>query len=179
LGTGLYARALLVALGAVLLTACTAERQTARHASLFWQTLQDTVGLVRGAELGEPIKAARIREEAEAQHADSLGLSYRYTLQEQLSLNVDYWKAGQDTGRIAAIVINLHLGSERKARDLLQAFRSYYTRKLGQTPRGTFGQYVWRLEQRNRYVELKFENFKKDLTLNFSYLEQSYEDLYP
>ena len=129
----------------------------------------DSLEGVRGVELGQKITAILTQEKLlTVVHHDSMGLVLGW-LDKKAEVRIEYY-VDSSKKRIGSIVVNIFTKNEKTAPKMYDAFVEYINLKFKHLPNGEYGRYAWNLENINRHLELKLHNFKKDITLNYTYL---------
>jgi|SRR5690606_13676431 len=154
---------LIFASSLILLSACGSKtlvnQPKSADLSIFEHALKDTLGLIRGADLGEEYEVVEQLEYDSALVVKSkFNLVYDYNLGEDNSINVKYIFAGTS---VRLIELNLLLTSEIMADSVATDFINYYSKRFG-TPAQQMGVYVWKTEtmlpNSDAYIELKDES---------------------
>lgn len=153
---------LILASSIILLSSCGSKAPITPPKSadltIFEHALKDSLGLIRGADLGEEYDVVEQLEYDSALVVKSkFNLVYDYNLGDDNSINVKYIFAGT---AVRLIEMNLLLGSEIMADSVATDFINYYSKRFGQ-PAQQMGVYVWKAEtmlpNSDAYIELKDE----------------------
>lgn len=155
---------LIIACCFTLFSACgnnssTASQSQTAELTIFDHALKDTLGLIRGADLGEEFEVVEQMEYDSALVVKSkFNLVYDYNLGNDNSINVKYIFAGTT---VRLIEMNLLLNSEVQADSVATDFINYYSKRFGE-PSQQMGIYVWKAEtmlpNNDAYIELKDES---------------------
>jgi hypothetical protein len=105
-------------------------------------------------------------------YVDNFGLGYKSRTANGELIDVAYWRSPLDSAaRLSAITVNVEVGSEPRAKKLMDELSSYYQQRFRRSPEGGYGNYRWAMTDQNLLLELKFENLKRDITLSLTRLQ--------
>lgn len=127
--------------------------------SVFNLALKDSLGLIRGTDLGEEFAVVEQMEYDSALVVKSkFNLVYDYNLGNDNAINVKYIFAGTS---VRLIELNITMNSELQADSVANDFKKYYTGRYGE-PLQQMGVYVWKaptaMADSEAFIELKDES---------------------
>lgn len=144
------------------------------YSPLFQQIFLNDSTTFRGVNLGEDIQVAyTLAAPHKPVHEDLYGLSYRYKLEPEGELIVDFFTdnliEGTDDNRIISIVAQINLADEVETARLYQELREFFNARYNLAS-GTYGEYVWSNATRDfgvMEVHLKLDGGKRGIIINF------------